>query len=92
MGYILYKHPIQYDTLNMVQYLYNINVDIQPIYCIERNHGITILPTIYDVSENKYYYGIEEVVRYYEINSKIGDLLKKSMEFKKKNPSYKIKK
>ena len=38
MTYTLYKNPIQFDTLSIVQYLYANNIVCLPDICIERNH------------------------------------------------------
>jgi hypothetical protein len=55
MSYILYKNPIQLDTLDIVQYLYSRNLDAQPFACIERNfpENITQIPTIYDLETKR---------------------------------------
>jgi len=86
--YILYKNPIQLSTLHIVQYCHYNNIHIKPKYCIERNHPKEVkeLPTIFDINENKYYSGLDEVIEYYQ--SKTG----KSNEFKKQNPDYHINK
>lgn len=38
ISYVLYKKPIQYDTLYIVQYLHYLGINIVPTCCIERNH------------------------------------------------------
>jgi hypothetical protein len=46
--YVLYKNPIQLETLHIVQYLYQENVHFLPSIIIERSYPIFItnLPTI----------------------------------------------
>lgn len=88
--YILYKHPIQLETLFMVQYLHSRGIRFLPSMIIERNYpaNITELPTI--VYEQVQYSGLEKVVSLYETISGIDNLLEKSKEFKKQHPTYTI--
>jgi hypothetical protein len=90
--YILYKNPIQLDTLNIVQYLHNEHISFLPNMILERNYPpfVTDLPTI--LYKNKLYIGLNKCVELYESYSGIHDLLDKANEFKKNNPSYTIKK
>lgn len=46
--YILYKKPLQLDTLYIVQYLHSINITFLPHSIFERNHppNVTNLPSI----------------------------------------------
>jgi hypothetical protein len=90
--YVLYKNPIQLETLNIVQYLHYNNIIFLPNTIIERNypHFITELPTI--VYNNNIYSGLTEVVSLYETISGINDLLNKANNFKIQNPKYTIKK
>jgi hypothetical protein len=90
--YILYKNPIQLDTLYIVQYLWSINIHFLPESIIERNHPpfVTNLPTI--VYNNHIYSGLPEVISFYEKISGIENLLEKATEFKNQNPKYTIKK
>ena len=91
MNYILYKDPIDLNTLAIVRYLHNIEIEGTPKHCIERNHNIIgPLPTIYCISTDKFYYGFDKCVRYYELNTNIKNLYSKSEEFMKENPSYRI--
>jgi hypothetical protein len=89
--YILYKNPVQIETLNIVQYLHYNKISFLPNTIIERNHPqfVSDLPTI--VYNNKQYNGLEAVVSLYEECSGINNLLEKSYEFKKQNPKYTIK-
>lgn len=100
--YILYKHPFQLDTLALVRYCYSLEFDVAPHMCVERNHQITALPSIYDLDQQKWYYGLSQVVEkiplfeYFETLTGITNLLEKAMEFKqwnffkKHNPTYRI--
>jgi len=86
--YVLYKEPVSLDTLHIVQYLHSNGILLLPKYIIERNHGYKVLPTI--VCGNKIYAGILEVVKFYENNSGIHNLLSKSREWKLNNSNYRI--
>lgn len=69
MNYILYKNPIQLDTLAIIQYVHNINKDVSmPKYIYERNYplNIKVLPTIYLIDKDKYYEGIDEIIEFYK--------------------------
>ena len=90
--YILYKNPIQLDTLYIVQYLHHKNIMFLPSIIIERNYPpfVTELPTIN--YKNKIYKGLEEVILLYENISGIDKILEKAIEFKNQNPKYTIKK
>lgn len=92
--YILYKNPIQLDTLFIVQYLDSLNITLTPEYCIERNHPqqVSVLPSIYDSTNDKWYIGFQQCIVFYEKESKIDNILFKSVQFKEKNPDYRIKK
>lgn len=89
--YILYKKPIEIDTLYIVQYAYNLGKDIQPECCIEREWVVEELPSIYDKDTNSWYIGKDKVIEYYEEITGIKDITKLAYEFKKKNPNYRIK-
>lgn len=90
--YILYKNPIQLDTLYIVQYLHYNNIKFLPSSIIERNYPqfVTDLPTI--VYNNNVYSGLTEVISLYEKISGIDNILEKAIEWKKQNPKYTIKK
>ena len=38
--YVLYKAPIQLETLCVVQYLYALGIDLRPTSVVERNHSV----------------------------------------------------
>lgn len=94
VNYILYKHPIELDSLAIVQYMYSLGYDLRPKRIVERNHPIDvcILPCIHDLSNNKYYRGMREIICFYEncFSIKSNDLLEKALIFKKNNPDYRI--
>jgi hypothetical protein len=80
--YILYKKPIQMDTLVIVRFLQFSGNPCLPRYCIEINHPkwVTSLHSIEEYNGVRHV-GIHEVVKYYE---------SKSGEFSKKFPNYTI--
>lgn len=90
MEYILYKNPIQIDTLTIVQYLHYNGHKATPKYCIERNYPpwVVDLPSIETISEQQRYVGLNNCILFYEKNYDIKDILAKSLNFKNKNPDY----
>lgn len=92
MNYILYKQPIQLETLHIVQYLHHQQITLLPTAIVERNHPphITALPSIQTLTE--LHIGLDRVVNWYEQQTGITDLLKKAIEWKNENPKYTIKK
>lgn len=94
-SYILYKNPIQYDTLYIVQYLHYLGINIIPTCCIERNHPswVNELPSIETISKEKEkerYVGLNECISFFEKITGIENLYEKSQIFKKLNPEYRI--
>jgi hypothetical protein len=91
ISYILYKNPIQTDTLNIVQYLYFLGIPIIPKHCIERNHPnwAFSLPSI-ETETNDKYIGFDECIKFYEKESGIDNLYYKALIFKINNPSFRI--
>ncbi len=90
--YILYKNPIQLDTLYIVQYLFYLDIILIPHRCIERNHPseVTRLPSIYSYEDNQWYIGLDECLKFYEMKSKINNILWEANNFKEENPEYRI--
>jgi hypothetical protein len=88
MKYILYKHPIQKDTLAIVQYLHARGILLLPLVCIERNHPdwVTELPSI--ETEHSRYKGLKECIEFYEQQSGICGILALAKEFKEQKPEY----
>ena len=91
ISYILYKNPIQYDTLYIVKYLHYLGINIIPTCCIERNHPewVKELPSIETVEKERYI-GINECIYFFEKKTNIDNLYNKSYEFKNMNPNYRI--
>jgi hypothetical protein len=89
--YILYKNPIQLDTLHIVQYLHSIGINIIPKYCIERNHPewVTELPSI-ETSTGQKYIGMDSCIHFYTRGSNIENIVEKTEIFIKKHPEYRI--
>ena len=90
--YILYKHPIQLETLHIVQYLHHNHICFVPATIVERNHppNVIELPTIY--YNYTWYSGLEQCIQLYETYSGIDNILEKANEFKRLHPKYTIKK
>ena len=91
MAYILYKAPVQLETLSIVQYLHSLGKLARPLYCIERSYPgwVHRVPSIETSSGDKYI-GIDECVEYYEQISGVDDILQKALEFKRLHPRYTI--
>ena len=92
MSYILYKNPIQIDTLEIVQYLYSLgHKDAVPNCCIERNHPswVTQLPSI-ETDQGMRYIGLQQSIFYYETSYKIKNLMSMAHKFKSDHPDFRI--
>jgi hypothetical protein len=89
--YVLYKNPIELDTLYIVQYLNYVGFKLLPMKCIERNHPswVTDLPSIKTIKGDMYI-GLRECLIFYETESNISNLQYKAKSFKEKYPDYKI--
>ena len=89
--YILFKNPIQLDTLAIVQYLYYHKIVFLPTTIVEKNlpDFVSELPTI--VYNKTVYCGLKDCVELYEKISGIKNLLHKALKFKEENPKYTIK-
>lgn len=90
MRYILYKLPIQKETLAIVQYLHARGILLLPSACIERNHPewVTELPSIQ--TEHDKYVGLTQCLRFFEEQSGISGVLTLATEFKEQHPEYRI--
>ncbi len=86
--YILYKNPIQNDTLAIVQYCKSIGIDILPTLVVERNypHSITNLPAI--ATRSGVYQGLDKCISFYEKITQIDDILQKAEQWKIMNLKY----
>lgn len=84
LKYILYKNPVQFETLAIVQYLYSLGIDMRPNVILEQGHPkeCVVLPSIMDVSNNMYYSGLEECIAFFETHTGMTDLLAKAQQFK----------
>ena len=91
MGYILYKNPVQLDTLAIVQYLSFLGQPCLPSQIIERNHPawVTDLPSIL-ADDGKVYIGLRECEQYYCKTSGESNLLDRAVAFKTNNPNYRV--
>jgi hypothetical protein len=91
MNYILYKNPIQLDTLAIVQYLHSLGCNAQPRLCIERGHPawVTELPSI-ETSGGQRYIGFDQCIQFYESLSGRSDLLADALAFKDKHRYFRI--
>lgn len=91
MNYILYKNPIQLDTLAIVQYLHSCGCHAQPKYCIERGHPawVTELPSI-ETDGGQRYVGLDQCIQFYEHVSGRSDLLKDALAFKETKRDFRI--
>lgn len=90
--YVLYKNPIQYETLHIVQYLHSLGINLCPKYCIECNYPdwVTIQPSIFVPTTGTRYIGLQECLMFYENESSICNILEESTKFKKEHPGYRI--
>lgn len=90
--YILYKQPIQYETLHIVQYLHFLGISLLPKHCIERSYPdwVTALPSIYVPQTGEQYIGLDECVLFFEQESGVQGILEESTCFKQKHPEYRI--
>jgi hypothetical protein len=90
MIYTLYKHPFQDDTLAIVRYCHHKGIICLPIICVERNHGISedLLPAIKDHDTDTWYYGTNEVIRFYQLRTGLDDILHRALKFQKTHPDY----
>jgi hypothetical protein len=92
MNYVLYKKPIQLETLEIVQYLHSLgHRNVTPLCCIERNYPfwVTELPAI-ETENGDRYIGLDECVKYYEKSNGETELVSKSHKFKMLYPDYRI--
>lgn len=90
--YTLYKHPVQNDTLAIVQYCHSKGINVIPVNCIERNHNLPEeeLPAVFDHTSNTLFKGLSHVVGFYESLTGIPDILKHALKFKSHHPEYRI--
>lgn len=91
MTYILYKSPIQSDTLWIVRFLHSLGEDAKPVCVLERNHPswVVDLPSISDLDGERYV-GFDNCVVFFEKKYGISHLLQRTAEFRSMNPEYKL--
>ena len=95
--YILYKDPVMKETLDIVQYLHFLGYpNVEPKMCIERDYPdkISIIPSIECIHSGKIYHGLSQCIEYYitkyQIPMSEEEFLRTSINFKLKNPEYRI--
>lgn len=88
--YVLYKNPIQLDTLAIVRYLHALGHNAQPTSIVERNHPVATLPAIQDLVSGQMHVGWEECVRFYERRFGVDGLAQKSADFCVTMPEYRV--
>lgn len=89
MKYILYKNPVQLDTLAIVHYLFSEkNIDLSPHVIFERNHPnwVSSIPSI--LYDDEKFIGLSECIRFYEKYSGITNLLSTALKWKQSNQNY----
>ena len=81
-SHVLYKEPVQLETLAIVRYLMSVRIDLRPRACVERNHPqwATELPAIEDGAGNRHV-GLRACVAFYESASGVEGLVAKSAGF-----------
>jgi hypothetical protein len=91
MTYILYKNPIQQNTLAVVQYLHSRGQELLPAVCIERLHPdwATELPSI-ETGDGERFVGLQRCMEFYERSTGIKNLYHKAMAFNEQNPGYRV--
>jgi hypothetical protein len=85
-AYILYKNPISVETLDVVRFLYAMNIiDARATTIIERNYPPEIItrPSIYDTESKILYSGLDECVKFFEEQANQRNLLKQASSFMK---------
>jgi hypothetical protein len=87
-AYVLYKRPVQLETLSIVQFLNSVGVDMRPSSVVERNHAVGALPSIWHAGT--LHEGLDACVAFYETRSGQVDLLRRARAFKEANPAYRI--
>lgn len=79
--FILYRQPLQVDTLAVVRYLHHIGHPCAPTRCIAGNHPDWVheLPSIQ--TPTKRYIGIGSCLDFWQEQSGVEDLLEKAISF-----------
>ena len=94
MRYVLYKNPVQPDTLAVVRYLHSVLPTLAacPAACVERNHPprVTELPAVHDLDTDEWFVGPARCVEFFEARSGLSDLARLSREFAEAHEGYRI--
>lgn len=92
-AYTLHKHPVQLDTLAIVQYLHSSGVRAEPARCVERCHPewVTELPAIEVDATSERFVGLDACVRFYErASGEAEGMLARALAFKAARPEYRV--
>ena len=94
MRYVLYKNPVQPDTLAVVRYLHSVLPTLAacPAACVERSHPprVTELPAVHDLDTDEWFVGPARCVEFFEARSGLSDLARLSREFAEAHEGYRI--
>jgi hypothetical protein len=91
--YVLYKNPVQADTLAQVQYLHWLGHEhARPCQVVERNHPdwASQLPSVQDVGTGACHVGGAACSAYLEARFGVDDLASKAAAWKDAHPEYRI--
>ncbi len=93
-AYVLFKHPLQLDTLSIVRFLcHKGHNDMRPVRCIERNHPAWAhdLPSI-ELASGERYVGLGSCIQFYaqETGQDPNSLLSNANAFNAANPDYRL--
>lgn len=92
--HVLFKRPVELDTLHVVQYLYSLGHDVRAEACIERNHpewAVESLPCI-ETAAGERHVGLDACVRFYAACASVpaSSLVAEAVAFKQAHPEYRI--
>jgi hypothetical protein len=92
--YILYKNPVQSDTLAQVQYLHWLGHEHgRPCQIVERNHpewAAAHLPSVQDVGTGARHVGAAACTAYLQDRFGVDELASKAAAWKAAHPEYRI--
>lgn len=81
IAYVLYKRPVQPETLLWVRWLFHAcGIDARPSVIVEREHPgwVTSLPSIKDLDDGKTYVGLDACVQFLEHKTGVRDIVERS--------------
>jgi hypothetical protein len=93
MPFVLYKNPVQADTLDIVRFLHSASIfDASPSCCIERNWPpwVTELPAIKDLADGTEFVGLQRCVSFWEHMSGVPNLFERAKMFAEEHPKYRV--